>query len=616
VARIATPLLLVVLTTGKYAPLLWRLTWGRAPGPGFGASVVAAWWLGVAFYGLAARLFGRRRHEVLAAWGMPIAVLLTLTETSLDARWYGVVLGLLAVGYLLVGRLGLHLPRNRTIPYRTSDLFDEPVYQVALTLSVVAIGWSSQSRLSLITALLVVSLGYALAAHLLGQRFWAYVSTYLLPIAFALALDEQGVAGEARPLLWTLLAGSLLIVAELVVRRTAEAHRPFGETIVGHGVWHSRFAAPLFSAGYAVGSWGLASAIAWYLGAPVVGETRAVPWVVTLALLTLVIIAVVSAVTRRTSAFLFLATWLFFLPFNTLTEMTFSQLGLVLHEAGRAEVLGGLAVAYLALALFVDRFGGHYAKPFYLVSYSLSVAIMVLSSLDLAANVRMVGLSMLIYAASAWLVHRGRHPSHRWLVASLFHDPASPLFLAAGAAFLYLVAWLFPFWLLLLLGLLFPSPDIAGAGLILAILAPLYVALGFGFRRIQSEYRLPWYIAGYALSVAGPLVAMPDPNLRIITLGITTALFAVSAYLFRRATWTYLVALMLPVLLLLAFERFDVPTRWNGLGLITLALADGAIGLALHHGSARRLLTPIRDKIGPYALPFFVVGYALDAVGL
>ena len=616
VARIATPLLLLALTTGKYASLIWQLTWGRAPSHGFGASVVVAWWLGVAFYGLVARLFGRRRHEVLAAWSVPIAVLLTLAETSLDARWYSVVLGLLAVGYLLVGRLGLHLPRNRTIPYRTSDLFDEPVYQVAFTLSVVAIGWSSPSRPSLIAALLVVSLGYALAAHLLGQRVWAYLSTYLLPIAFALTLDERAVGGETRPLLWTILAGLLLTAAELVVRRTGEARRPFGETIVGRGAWRSRFGAPLFSAGYAVGSWGLASAVAWHLGAPVVVEMRAVSTVVTLALLTLVVIATASAVTRRTSGFLYLATWLFFLPFNTLTEMAFNRLGLALHEGAWAEVLGGLAVAYLILALVVDRFGGHYAKPFYLVSYSLSVAIMVLSSLDLAANVRMVGLSLIIYAASAWLVYRGRHPSHQWLVASLFHDPISPLFQAARAAFLYLVAWLFPFWLLLLLGLLFPSPDVAGAGLILSILAPLYVALGLGFRRIQAEYRLPWYIAGYALAVAGPLVATPDPNLRIITLGISTALFAVSAYLFRRAAWTYLVALLLPVLLLLAFQRFGVPTRWNGLGLITLALADGAVGLTLHHGITRRLLMPIRDKIGPYALPFFVIGYALNAIGL
>lgn len=187
------------------------------------------------------------------------------------------------------------------------------------------------------------------------------------------------------------------------------------------------------------------------------------------------------------------------------------------------------------------------------------------------------------------------------------------------SAFLYPACWLalIPFasgaaLVAQRLGLPLPDHELAR---LLALLAPLYVGLGLHVRRIRRESRLPWYIGGYGLSALGPLLASPEPGARIFTLAVSIALYAASAHLFRRSGWLCLVALLTPILLWQVLEQLAVPDRYYGVGLVALGLAYGGLGVVLHHGTLARV-GPIRGRVGAYARPFFLVGYALGTLGL
>jgi hypothetical protein len=243
---------------------------------------------------------------------------------------------------------------------------------------------------------------------------------------------------------------------------------------------------------------------------------------------------------------------------------------------------------------------------------------MPLSALDRALNVQVVGLSILVYAGSAWLVHTGRHPTFAALVRRIVGDVDSGVARHASNLFMYLACWLLPAWVLLAMSLGWPPPAVADYGLALSLLAPIFVAVGFWIRRVSAEYRSPWYLGGYALSVIGPLVATADAGHRIVALATSISLYLASAIVSRRASWLYPVALLTPVLVLLAMDRLGVPARFAGVALVILALLYGVVGVVLHHGSGnpRRLRQPIRDRLGEFAQPFFVVGYAFLAFGL
>jgi hypothetical protein len=183
----------------------------------------------------------------------------------------------------------------------------------------------------------------------------------------------------------------------------------------------------------------------------------------------------------------------------------------------------------------------------------------------------------------------------------------------------YLAVWLLPAWVLLLASLW--EPTIAGYALLLSSMALAYPAAGRAIRRLRSEYRWPFYLGGYALSAIAPLVSLTDATIRPVVLALSMALYVVSAVVARRSAWLYPVAVLGPVLLWQALGSLDQFERWYGLGLVALAAAYGALGIGLQPlgstaGDDRAGRFPIRDTIGPYALPFLVVGYVLVALGL
>jgi hypothetical protein len=612
-AQAAVPLVMVALLGAKFFPTAWEVAARQPLGAWYEYAIGAAWWLGAGFFALAASLIQRSYLRFLAAWTVPVAYLLTLTKAPWDAVWHSVALAILAGAYIVYGRWRLTAP-----PRSYRSVAGEPVYQAALAMTLLAAAWPARNLDSQTATLLVVALVYAAAAMLLRQRAWAYVAVYLLPIAYASLLEQMRLDAVLRPLAWTGLAATLLAAAEVAVRRTREALRPLVATILGLDGWRSRFGSPLFSAGYAIGAFALAIACGQYANAPAANGVRQLDTAGILAFVVLVGLATLSSVSRRAAVFLYASTWLFLIPFTAAAGRIFAALGLPLPQAELARLLAVLDVGYLVLAYAIERIGARYARPVYLVGYVLSLATMPLSALDRALNVQLVGLSIAVYSVSAWLVHSRRHLAYLALVRRLFTDPESPAFHHARALFLYLTAWLFPVWLLLAMSLRWPAPTMADYGIALTLLAPVYAATGLGARRIRAEYRWPWYLAGYALSVIGPLVAASDLNRRLLALAVSIGLYIASTLVSRRSVWLYLVALLTPLLVWQGLDRLDVPSRVNGLALVVLAVVYCGLGVVLHHGlgNPRRFARPIGKSMGAFARPFFLVGYGLCALGL
>jgi hypothetical protein len=612
-AQICVPVVMLVLLSARFFPSAWQ-SGVRTPRDAVDEYAVgAAWWLGAGFFALASTVPHQRWFRVLAIWTVPIAYLLTLTKAPWDPAWHAVALAVLAAAYLLYGHW-----RRLDVDGTYQSLAAEPVYQVAMLLTLLAAAWPNATTLSQIVTLLTLSVVYGAAAEMLQKRICAYVAVYLLPIAFALLLDQLQVEGKFMALAWTGAAIVLLGFAEFLVRRTAEYQRPLLETIVGRGIWRSQFASPLFSAGYLVGLAALRLAWLDYWNAPAQAGIRQVELATILAFLALVALATLSSAMRQTSFFLFIATWLFLIPFNATVGRVYSQLGLAMNEAELARLLAFMGIGYLLLAYWADRFGGHYAKPFYLVGYFLSLVTMPLSVLDRAINTEVVALSILVYAASAWLVHSNRHPSFTWTVAKTVGSANAAIGRNVECLFMYLAAWLFPVWLLLAMSLASPAPTTTDYGIALAVLAPIYAAIGLRARNLRPEYRWPWYLAGYALSVIGPLVALAAPSPRLIALSISVALYAISSVVSRKSTWLYPVALLTPVLVWQAEQQLGVDARFYGLTLILEAVAYVGIGVLIHHRSfdLHRAADPVRAPVDAFALPFFVVGFGLCALGL
>ncbi|MFN8471217.1 MAG: hypothetical protein U0822_03280 [Anaerolineae bacterium] len=278
-----------------------------------GYAVATAWWLGVGFYALLARLSRQGIYAFVAAWAAPVAVLLTLIMTPVPGAWYGLCLALLAAVYLVAGRYAQRLPADAQ-PHGLRRVLTRPIYQVALALPAFASLWPVADSDSRAATLIVVALTYALAARLFRQPVLAWIAVLLTPVAYALWVSACAWPPTAVTLALVAAAAVYLALAEVEVWRTGETRRPLIRTRKDLGPPQSLFSAPLFLVGYSFSVTGFALALVQYAGVPVHDGVRMLPTMLTAAMLGLVAIYSVSALTRRTSLFLYPATWLFLLP--------------------------------------------------------------------------------------------------------------------------------------------------------------------------------------------------------------------------------------------------------------------------------------------------------------
>jgi hypothetical protein len=586
-------------------------------------SAIPTLYAGATLYAIAAYQLRSRLLHYAASYLFPVPFVLTFERLNsaevagFGANWLPFWIATLAVAYFVFAYLAFTRGRTEETAIQWPALIREPVYQVTLGVSAFAIIWPEFSFMTGTFMYLILATLFAVATALLRQRPLAYLAMVFLIISFALAVAWTEVASDTRVLLWALGSAFLLIAAELVARFSRDAHRAILDVFPGGERWNSAFAQPLFAGGYAVSL----TAILLTLG--VISEATIWPGgaleltlTTELALLVLASAFVMSAVMRRTSLFLYGAAGIVLFPGISLAIRTLEDVGATWSEARFGIVLAGIGIGYFAVALLTDRFGGHYAKPVFLFAYALSVISVLLAAFDRASIVLVLGVSITIYAVSAWLVHVGRHPSYQWGVDLLFPDRDSLPHRTAQSLFLYPTLFLVPAWVALAMSL---SDQLGGTGkygVAFALLAPIYLGMGVLFQRIRMHYAMPWQIGGLALSAIGFLVAIDAPTLRIIALGVTIGLYSGLAYATRNQIWTLLVALLLPLWVWQGIDRFSDPEQYYGIGLVALSLGYAVIAMAIHHKSIHRALRTVHPPLEKLGVPFIVLAYIVNTVGL
>src|SRR6185369_12831738 len=116
-------------------------------------------------------------------------------------------------------------------------------------------------------------------------------------------------------------------------------------------------------------------------------------------------------------------------------------------------------------------------------------------------------------------------------------DPGQEVERGATTLFLFAATYAFPF--LLYQVLAYAGVTMPGRGLGLAVLAPVLVAAGLGARRLRAEYTWPLYSAGYALTVAGAVLAAPNETLFVTVLALDALVYASTALVFSQPFWLY-----------------------------------------------------------------------------
>ncbi len=561
-----------------------------------------------------------------ASYLLAIAAALSLSQLAalglpwFQPAWHNLAFAILAGGYLLLARYS----KLGSVPSSYRGMALEPVYQVILALTLTAAFWPEATRRSMVLTLLALTVLFAAATNLLRQRAPAYVSAVLLPAAYGFAPPLLGLDPAFTILGWALLGGAMLVAAETVARRSGDSSRTLQETVMGIGNLGSRFASPLFLAGYSVSLVAGVFCFETFLRASSAGPRVLTPPPVIAAGLTVVAMAMISAKTRRSSLFLYPAVVLFLVPYLASAGHVAYWLGRPPSQGGLAQLLSLLGAVYVAMGARVDRFRGHYAKPIYLAGYVLSVLAILVASGDRSSRVLVVGIALLVYAWSAWRMHRRRHPSFDWLVRQLA-PPTSIPYAAVGALFLYLTSWLFPLWVVLGIDLAAQGGSAQQYGLATAALAPVYVAMAFKFRRIRQLYRWPWFLAGYALSGIGPLLALGlplriggfvvyhipfvqttfHPASLVVALGISIALYAESFRRFDRRPWLYLASWLFLPWLGFALSLWEPRPP-----LSVYAVAFGFLG-PVYVFLGRRFDRLDRE----YRWPWYWSGYALSVLG-
>jgi hypothetical protein len=280
--------------------------------------------------------------------------------------------------------------------------------------------------------------------------------------------------------------------------------------------------------------------------------------------------------------------------------------GRMLTGAEYAYVWLGLALLHLLAAALLDRTPRRYGEPLYLGGYGLLLLALLRSLAAPETTLVVLGAFILVCVWSQWWVHRGSQRAFAALLALIWQKPGSVVYRVAEASFLFLAVYAFPFWLAQLLAYL--EVDWARRGAALALVAPLYIALGLLLRPKRAAYGWSLFSMGYGLTAVGAVMASSDLRLLTATLTLNAVVYAVSAYLFRQAGWLYLTTVLAPIILYLGLIQAE---RVTAVWLTVTFLALAFVYLAGGRWMDRRF-----GPVSRWALPFYLPGYALSAIAL
>ena len=215
------------------------------------------------------------------------------------------------------------------------------------------------------------------------------------------------------------------------------------------------------------------------------------------------------------------------------------------------------------------------------------------------ASLYTVGLSIALYAVSAWLRHKQTQRSN---------TDVSPF---TATKFIYPALGLIPLWSVYWLDYLSPNALHEHFGLLLLAFGILGLVAGILLEQLaprpqlKRAYGFPAYLTGYLAIIVGTMLVAHLSNTLAWALLYDAILMAASAWLFKSSLWLYPGTALTALSLLLALNEANVPAERQGWWLIGLA-AIYLIGAWV----LRRI------QLNSYGSVLIIMGFAFTALGL
>jgi len=256
-------------------------------------------------------------------------------------------------------------------------------------------------------------------------------------------------------------------------------------------------------------------------------------------------------------------------------------------------------VLFLIGLLVARRAPLAYAKPLKTATHFLLPFAMLWAIGNTAASLYTVGLSIVLYAISAWLNHKQTQKSA---------EAIAPL---TATKFLYPVMGLLPLWSVYWLDFLSPDALHEHFGLLLLTFGILGLIAGILLERITPQpklkraYGLPAYLTAYVAITVGTMLVAHVPNILALALLYDALLMVASAWLFKSSLWLYPGTALTALSLMIALNNANVPAGRQGWWLI---------GLATVYLMGAWVLRRVR--LDSYGSVMIIAGFALTALGL
>ncbi|MCP4536760.1 MAG: hypothetical protein GY832_06405 [Chloroflexi bacterium] len=305
--------------------------------------------------------------------------------------------------------------------------------------------------------------------------------------------------------------------------------------------------------------------------------------------------------------------------------LTLPQYGIVWSVLGWAHLLAGVLLDRAKVQYAHGPYLGGYALGAFAIVWAFALA-MQETLPDYTMLLWTLGLGILAAVWSAILVHFNRHRTWDDLMADLFGQKQSTARSVARGAFLWLAAWSFPIWCVLLLRQLNVIGEFAWLGLSASAL--LFLGLAVWLRRAERTYSWPFHTSAQFYTALGLFISasltarflggryrLPDEELSALAFIMLQALaiifYAASARVLRSRFFTYVTTALsfFPVTLFFityGAAIFGQPLTFPQYGIVwsVLSLVHLLTGVLLDRAKVRYSHGPY---LGGYALAVFAI---------
>ena len=544
------------------------------------------------------------RRDPVTAWG----VWLLLKHAQVNNEAITFVLCILVVTYFLAG---LEAER-RKIPVATFKVLS-PLYQTAHLLAFVILiriyihpldeflggrEWTDAMQLWGAADQLLLAVVYGLFTWARYQEAWAYVTIWLMMIGggFIANMFSRGHGSSAA-------TGAILAVMAVLAERRLNDWKQ-RSTIERHRRAIARLAWRLFRRPLLVAGWTASAGIIFLalirnlilLGG---GQIQQI-WAA-VGLLIITALYAISAYLFRQTRFVWLAVLVIFAPWTILTNLGwFTPFKPTLPDFAISWILLGWSLFLLNLRI-ERRVLPAYLMPSKTATQLLLPFSMLWAIANTAASLYTVGLSIALYAVSAWLNHRQAQSQSQEQVSS-------PLTITK---FFYPALGLIPLWCVYWLDYLAPAARHEHFSLVLLPFGTLGLMAGQWLERVaprpglRRAYGLPAYLTGYVSLIVGTLLVAHLPGRLAWALLYAALLMVVSSRIFKSSLWLYPGTIFTALSLLIALKEAAAPVERQGWWLIGLAAIYLLIAWLL------RRIGSISDSS-----VLIIMGFALIALGL